>query len=115
MATNQRKREALRPDTTLAPIGEPEAEVYVWGMPVCCLAALKEAVVGRDDGNRRLLELRCRCERVWYVTSSLDDHVLRRFVVLEQSASQQDREGRKSVEKASLRSRSATSRATGVR
>ena len=72
-----RKKEYLRPDTTLAPVGEPEAEVYVRGLPVCCLGSFKEAVM--EGGDRRLLELRCACERGWHVTSSLDDRVLRRF------------------------------------
>ena len=75
-----RKKEALRPDTTLAPVEEPEAEVYVWGLPACCLAAFKEAVVGGPAGDRRVLDLRCSCGRSWHVTSSLDEHVLGRFV-----------------------------------
>ena len=77
MARKTRKK-TLRPDTTLTPVGEPEAEVYVWGLPVCCLAAFKETVV--KGGDRRLLELRCSCGRGWHVTSSLDDRVLQRFV-----------------------------------
>jgi hypothetical protein len=28
----RRKKEALRPDTTLAPVEKPEAEVYVLGL-----------------------------------------------------------------------------------
>ena len=76
---SSKKTETLRPDTTLAPAGEPEAEVYVWGLPGCCLRSFKEAVV-KLGGERRLLELRCSCERVWQVTSSLDDRVLERFV-----------------------------------
>jgi len=75
-----RKKEALRPDTTLAPAGEPEAEVYVWGLPVCCLAAFKEAVVARLGGER-LAELRCSsCGHGWCVVRSLDGRVLERFV-----------------------------------
>ncbi len=35
MAQKNRKKEALRPDTTLAPIGRPEAEVYVRELPAC--------------------------------------------------------------------------------
>ena len=73
-----KKREALRPDTTLAPVGESEAEVYVWGLPVCCLRSFKETVV--EGGDLRLLELGCSCGRAWHVTSSLDDRVLGRFV-----------------------------------
>ena len=75
----RKKKEALRPDTTLAPVREPEAEVYVWGLPGCCLRSLKEAVV-RGSAARRLLELRCACGRGWHVTSSLDERVLGRFV-----------------------------------
>ncbi len=78
MAGKKRRKQALRPDTTLTPVGKPEAEVYVWGLPVCCLAAFKEAVVEGDD--RRLLELQCSCGRGWHVTSSLDERVLGRFV-----------------------------------
>lgn len=74
------RKRSLRADTTLALIEEPETEVYVWGMPVCCLTAFKEAVVGGVGDDRRLPELRCRCGRGWNVTSSLDDRVLERFV-----------------------------------
>ena len=73
----EKKREYLRPDTTLAPVGEPEAEVYVRELPACCLRSFKEAIM--ECSNRRLLELRCSCERGWHVTSSLDDRVLERF------------------------------------
>ena len=72
------KKKALRPDTTLAPVGEPEAEVYVRALPACCLGSFKEKVVEGTD--RRLLELRCSCGRSWHVTSSLDERVLGRFV-----------------------------------
>jgi hypothetical protein len=71
------RKKTLRPDTTLAPVGKSEAEVYAWGLPACCLRSLKEAVV--QGGDRRLLELRCSCGQGWHVTSSLDDRVLRRF------------------------------------
>ena len=77
-AQKTRKRKTLRPDTTLAPVGEPEAEIYVSGLPACCLRSLKEAVVGGVE--RRLLDLRCSCGRAWHVTSSLDERVLQRFV-----------------------------------
>ena len=73
-------RKALRPDTTLAPVGEPEAEVYVWRLSACCLGSLKEAVVEKGD-RRRFLELRCSCGRSWHVTNSLDERVLGRFVI----------------------------------
>ena len=76
---SRKKTETLRPDTTLAPAGEPEAEVYVRGLPECCLRSFKEAVVKLGE-DRRLLELRCSCEWTWQVTSSLDDRVLERFV-----------------------------------
>ncbi len=76
---SRKKTEILRPDTTLAPAGEPEAEVYVRGLPGCCLRSFKEAVV-KLGGERRLLELQCSCGRAWNVTSSLDDRVLERFV-----------------------------------
>ena len=79
-----RKREALRPDTTLAPAGRPEDEVYVRGLPLCCLGALKEEILARRGASpdeRRILGLACRsCGRDWIVTSSLDDRVLGRFV-----------------------------------
>ena len=86
--TRKRKpsgRTSLRADTTLAPAGEPEAELYVGGLPVCCLRSFKEAVVeGHADApseGRRSLELACAsCGRAWVVTSSLDQRVLGRFV-----------------------------------
>ncbi len=76
---SSKKTETLRSDTTLAPVGKPEAEVYVRGLPGCCLRSFKEAAV-KIGGERRLLELRCSCDRAWNVTSSLDDRVLERFV-----------------------------------
>ena len=72
------RKESLRPDTTLAPVGEPEAETYVLGLPACCLRSFKEAVVKANE--RRLPELRCSCGRSWHVTSSLDGRVLERFI-----------------------------------
>ena len=80
-----RKKEALRSDTTLAPTGKPENEVYVRGLPVCCLGSFKEEMLARPGGGpheRRLLELECGgCGKSWVVTSSLDDRVLGRFVM----------------------------------
>lgn len=73
------RKESLRPDTTLAPVDEPEAETYVLGLPACCLCSFKEAVVKANE--RRLPELRCSCGRDWHVKSSLDELVLQRFVV----------------------------------
>lgn len=73
-----KKKKTLRPDTTLAPVGKPEAEVYVRELPVCCLAAFKEVLIEGD--TRRLLKLGCSCGRSWHVTSSLDERVLGRFV-----------------------------------
>ena len=85
--TRRRKpsgRTSLRADTTLAPAGEPEAEVYVGGLPVCCLRSFKEVVVAgaqTGDEHRRVLGLDCAsCGRSWVVTSSLDERVLGRFV-----------------------------------
>ncbi len=73
-----KRDKALRPDTTLAPVGELESEVYVRELPACCLAAFKEAIIEGD--TRRLLELGCSCGQSWHVTSSLDERVLGRFV-----------------------------------
>ena len=85
--TRKRKpsgRTSLRADTTLAPAGEPEAEVYVGGLPVCCLRSFKEVVVAgarTGDQHRRVLGLGCAsCGRNWEVTSSLDERVLASFV-----------------------------------
>ena len=75
----KRERSSLRPDTTLAPVEEPEAEVYVWSLPGCCLRSLKEAALA-EAGERRRLELGCSCGRTWRVTSSLDERILGRFV-----------------------------------
>ncbi len=74
-----RKKSALRPDTTLAQAGEPEKEIYVWSLPACCLRSFKEAALARA-GERRRLELECSCGRKWWVTSSLDERILDRFV-----------------------------------
>jgi len=74
-----RKKSALRPDTTLAPVDEPEKEIYVWSLPTCCLRSFKEAALARA-GERRRLELECSCGRKWWVTSSLDERILDRFV-----------------------------------
>jgi hypothetical protein len=74
-----RKKSALRPDTTLAPTGEPGAEIYVWALPACCLRSFKEASLA-EVGERRRLEFGCSCGRSWRVTSSLDERILNRFV-----------------------------------
>lgn len=73
------KKSALRPDTTLALVGETEEEIYAWSLPACCLRSLKEAALA-EAGERRLLELGCSCGRSWRVTSSLDCRILDRFV-----------------------------------
>jgi len=75
----RRGRSALRPDTALVPVGEPEREIYVWSLPACCLRSLKEAALS-ESGERRRLELACACGRGWRVTSSLDERILNRFV-----------------------------------
>jgi hypothetical protein len=75
-----RKKSALRPDTTLAPMGEPEAEIYVWALPACCLRSFKEASLA-EVRERRRLEFECSCGRSWRVTSSLDERILNRFVI----------------------------------
>ena len=77
---SKKKTETLRSDTTLAPVGEWQSEVYVRGLPGCCLRSFKEAIMTKSGDDRRLVELRCSCERAWNVTSSLDDRVLERFV-----------------------------------
>jgi hypothetical protein len=75
-----RKKSALRPDTTLTPAGEPEAEIYVWALSACCLRSLKEAALA-EVGERRRLEFGCSsCGRSWRITSSLDERILNRFV-----------------------------------
>jgi hypothetical protein len=74
-----RKKGALRPDTTLAPAGEVEGEIYVQALPACCLRSFKEAALA-EPGERRRLEFGCGCGRSWRITSSLDDRVLDRFV-----------------------------------
>ena len=74
-----KKKSALRPDTTLAPVGEAEEEIYVWSLPSCCLRSLKEAALA-EAGERRQQELGCSCGRSWRVTSSLDGRILDRFV-----------------------------------
>ena len=78
-ARGRKGRSALRPDTALVPVGEPEKEIYVWSLPACCLRSFKEASLA-GAGERRRLELGCACGRSWRVTSSLDERVLDRFV-----------------------------------
>ncbi len=73
------KKSALRADTTLCPAGEPEREVYIRELPVCCIRALKEAALA-ESGERRLLGVDCSCGREWWITSSLDERILARFV-----------------------------------
>ena len=74
-----RKKGALRPDTTLAPAGEVEGEIYVQALPTCCLRSFKESALA-GPGERRRLGFGCACGRNWRITSSLDDRVLDRFV-----------------------------------
>ena len=74
-----RRKSALRPDTTLAPPGELDKEIYAWMLPTCCLRSFKEAALA-ETGERRRLELECSCGRSWRVTSSLDERILSRFV-----------------------------------
>ncbi len=76
----RKKRSALRPDTALIPVGEPEREIYVWSLPACCLRSLRESAMS-EVGERRRLELDCSsCGRTWRITSSLDGRILERFV-----------------------------------
>ena len=74
-----RKKGALRPDTTLAPVDEAGEEIYVWALPTCCLRSFKEAALA-ENGERRRLEVGCSCGRSWRVTSRLDERVLSRVV-----------------------------------
>ena len=75
----RKRRSALRPDTALVPVGEPDREIYVWSLPTCCLRSLKETALS-EAGERRRLELDCSCGRTWHITSSLDGRILERFV-----------------------------------
>ncbi len=74
-----RRKGALRPDTTLAPAGGVEEEIYVRALPACCLRSLKGAALA-EVGDRRRLGFDCACGRSWRITSSLDERVLDRFV-----------------------------------
>ncbi len=84
MRGKARRKSSLRPDTTVAPAGRPEAEVYVRELPLCCLRSLKREAraepSAEPEAEKRLLELGCPCGRSWRITSSLDDRVLGRFV-----------------------------------
>lgn len=77
--TRSRRGDALRPDTALAPAGAPEEERYVTAVPACCLRSLKQEALA-DVGERRRLTLECGCGREWWITSTLDERVARRFV-----------------------------------
>lgn len=70
----------MRADTTVAPAGEPQREVYVREIPTCCIRSLKEAALRESAGARRSLALDCSCGRSWWITSSLDERILERFV-----------------------------------
>lgn len=74
-----RRGDALRPDTALAPVGEPREERYVTALPACCLRRLKQEALSGDTERRRLA-LECGCGREWWITSTLDERVARRFV-----------------------------------
>jgi len=79
-------RSVLRPDTTLAPAdggGRAGGEVYVGGLPACCLRSFKEAVVRlAPEGEGRSPGHRCpECGRGWVVTGTLDGRVAVRFAV----------------------------------
>lgn len=73
------RRSALRPDTAVAPVGAPDEERYVTAIPACCLRSLKEEAL-IEAGERRRLTLACGCGREWWITSTLDERVARRFV-----------------------------------
>lgn len=75
----ERQKSALRPDTAVAPVGAPDEERYVTAIPGCCLRSLKEEVL-LEAGERRRLSLACGCGREWWITSTLDERVARRFV-----------------------------------
>lgn len=74
-----KRKSALRADTTIVPAGEPRHEVYIHELPGCCLRSLKEAALG-EAGGSRALDLECSCGKRWWITSSLDDRILERFV-----------------------------------
>jgi len=76
---SERPKSALRPDTAVAPVGAPDEERYVTAMPGCCLRSLKEEALV-EAGERRRLSLACGCGREWWITSTLDERVARRFV-----------------------------------
>lgn len=75
-----RKKSALRADTTVAPAGESRREIYVGELPRCCLRSLKQAALA-EGGARRSLSLACSCGKEWWITSSLDERILERFVM----------------------------------
>jgi len=73
------RRGSLRPDTAVAPVGAPDEERYVTAIPTCCLRSLKEEALVRGVDRRRL-SLACDCGQEWWITSTLDELVARRFV-----------------------------------
>ena len=80
MNKNSAKRSSLRPDTAFAPVDEPQQEIYIRGLPACCLRSLREVVIAEAPEGRRNLTLDCNCGKSWLVTSSLDEKVLGHFV-----------------------------------
>ena len=75
-----RQKSVLRADTTLAPEAEPGKEIYIRGLPLCCLNSLKTTLGQKPEDGRRVLSFGCSCGERWIVTSSLDARVLGRFV-----------------------------------
>ena len=77
--TRSRRGGSLRPDTALAPVGAPQEERYITAIPACCLRSLKHEALA-ENPERRRLALECGCGREWWITSTLDERVARRFV-----------------------------------
>ena len=73
------RKSALRPDTAVAPVGAVDEERYITAIPACCLRSLKEEALVEVSDRRRLV-LDCGCGREWWITSTLDERVARRFV-----------------------------------
>ncbi|MGF1473069.1 MAG: hypothetical protein ACFB50_15195 [Rubrobacteraceae bacterium] len=75
-----KNQSSLRADTAFAPVDAVWGEIYIRELPVCCLRSFKGAVAGEAPESRRRLTHDCDCGRSWFVTSSLDERVLDRFV-----------------------------------
>ena len=75
-----KRRSALRADTTVVPAGESaERSLRPRASDLLSPDRSRRRRSAEVDGNRSL-DLECSCGKRWWITSSLDDRILERFV-----------------------------------